>query len=136
MNIAICGSMSFSEKMLEVGRLLEAMGHKPILPIDTIESIEDPSLRENIKHCIEKNIIKDHLKKIQQSDAILVLNYKKNGIPGYVGGSTLIEMGFAHYINKKIFLLNPIPKMSYTVELTAMQPIVLNGIIENLGNNT
>ncbi len=95
--------------------------------------MKDPSLRQNIELCIEKDIISDHLRKIQESDTILVLNYDKNGIAGYVGGSSLIEMGFAHYLHRKIYLLNPIPKMSYTVEIKAMQPIVLNGDFKKLG---
>jgi hypothetical protein len=132
MRIAICGSMSFAKEMLEVSRLLEAMGHKPILPIDTIESVRDPSRRQNIYLLIEKDIIRDHLGKIRESDAILVLNYEKNGIAGYVGGSVLIEMGFAHYLNKQIYLLNPIPRMSYSVEIEAMQPVVLNGDLKKL----
>ncbi len=135
MKIAICGSLTFAKKMLEVSKLLASMGHAPILPVDVIEAVKDPSLRENIDLCIEKDIIRDHLGKIQESDTILVLNYEKNGIAGYVGGSSLIEMGFAHYLNRTIYLLNPIPKMSYTVEIEAMQPIILNGDFEKLGNN-
>ena len=34
-------------------------------------------------------------------------------------------MGFAHVLNKKIYLLNNIPEMSYSDEIRAMQPIVL-----------
>jgi len=133
MKIAICGSMSFAKEMLEVSRLLEDMGHKAILPIDTIESVRDPSRRQNIFLLVEKDIIRDHLGKIRESDAILVLNYEKKGIAGYVGGSVLIEMGFAHYLNKQIYLLNPIPRMSYSVEIEAMQPVVLNGDLKKLG---
>jgi hypothetical protein len=35
-------------------------------------------------------------------------------------------MAFAFALDKKIFLLNPIPKMSYTDEIEAMKPIILN----------
>lgn len=119
--------MKFSKEMLEVDEILKEMGHHPILPIDVIDCINDPSLNQNIDVCIEMDVIRDHLKKIQESDAILVLNHEKNGVPGYVGGSSLIEMGFAHFLNKKIFLLNPIPKINYDVEIKIMQPIVLNG---------
>jgi len=128
--------MSFAKEMLEVSKLLEDIGHEPLLPADTIESVKDPSRRRNIDLCIEKDIIRDHLRKIQESDAILVLNYRRKGIAGYVGGSSLIEMGFAYYLNRKIYLLNPIPKMSYTVEIEAMQPLVLNGDFEKLGKGT
>jgi len=132
MKITICGSMSFAKEMLEVSRFLEDLGHKPVLPVDTIESVRDPYRRQNIDLLIAKDIIRDHLRKIRESDAILVLNYEKNGIPGYVGGSVLIEMGFAHYLKKQIYLLNPIPRMSYSVEIKAMQPVVLNGDFKKL----
>ena len=36
-------------------------------------------------------------------------------------------MGFAHVLNKKIFILNDIPEMIYIDEIKAMQPIILNG---------
>jgi len=48
------------------------------------------------------------------------------------GSMTLLEMGFAHILNKKIFLLNDIPEMIYTDEIEAMQPIVLNGDLTKL----
>jgi len=36
-------------------------------------------------------------------------------------------MGFAHVLSKPIYLYNDIPNTSYTDELVAMQPVVLNG---------
>ncbi len=38
-------------------------------------------------------------------------------------------MGFAHVLDRKIFLLNDIPDISYTDEIRAMKPIILNGDI-------
>lgn len=35
-------------------------------------------------------------------------------------------MAFAHVLNKKIFLLNPIPQINYSDEIEAMNPIILN----------
>jgi hypothetical protein len=52
----------------------------------------------------------------------------KNGIKNYIGGNTFLEMGFAHVLNQKIFLLNPIPEIPfYKTEIEAMRPVVLNG---------
>jgi hypothetical protein len=124
--------MSFAGKMLEVSGKLEKMGHQPILPVDILEAVKDPSLGQNIASGIEKDVIRDHLAKIERSDAILVLNYDKDGIAGYVGGSSLIEMGFAHYLKKKIFLLNPVPDVIYSVEIRMMQPIILKGDVKKL----
>ena len=39
-------------------------------------------------------------------------------------------------INKKIFLLNNIPEISYSDEIKAMKPIVLNGGISSIVNQT
>jgi hypothetical protein len=76
------------------------------------------------------DVIRKYFHEIKEVDAILVLNYTKNGIENYVGGNSLIEMAFAHVLNKKIFLLNPIPKMNYSDEIESFFPVVLNGKIE------
>jgi len=56
------------------------------------------------------------------------LNYDKRGIKNYIGGNTLMEIGFAHVLNKKIFLLNPIPEIPfYKSEIEAVRPVILNG---------
>ena len=61
------------------------------------------------------------------SDAILVLNFDKKGIVNYIGGNTLMEIGFAHVNDKKVFLLNEVPEVSYTDEILAMYDVILNG---------
>ncbi|MBT4597707.1 hypothetical protein HOC76_01665, partial [bacterium] len=48
-------------------------------------------------------------------------------IDSYIGGNTFLEMGFAHVLGKKIFLLNGIPDISYKAEIIAMQPKCLKG---------
>ena len=57
----------------------------------------------------------------------MVVNVNKKGILNYIGGNSFLEMGFAHILNKPIFILNEIPEMIYTDEILAMQPVVLNG---------
>jgi len=69
---------------------------------------------------------------MQNSDAVLVVNFDKKGIKGYVGGNSFLEMGFAHVLNKKIYLLNDIPDMGYKDEIEAMQPIILNGELNKI----
>jgi predicted RNA-binding protein with PUA domain len=62
----------------------------------------------------------------------LIVNIDKKDICNYIGGNTFLEMGFAHILNKKIFLLNEIPEMIYTDEILAMQPIALNGDLSKI----
>lgn len=68
-----------------------------------------------------------YFEKVNWSDAILVLNYDKNNIIGYIGGNTLMEIGVAFFLKKKIYLLNLIPEISYKEEIIGMKPIIING---------
>jgi hypothetical protein len=57
----------------------------------------------------------------------------KGDIKNYIGANTFLELGFAHYLNKKIYLLNPIPDQPYIIdEVLTIDPVVLDGTIDNL----
>jgi len=43
-----------------------------------------------------------------------------------------MEMGFAHVHNKKVFLLNSAPELSYTDEINAMTDIMVNGDLHKI----
>jgi hypothetical protein len=129
MTIAICGSMKFNDQILEAKKKLDEIGHTVLIPIRA-EGIdywsEDGAARVEAKKKFE--FISEHMDKIEQSDAILVVNITKKEIENYVGANTFLEIGFAHYRNKKIYFLNPIPDQKYLLEeLQVMDPIILNG---------
>jgi hypothetical protein len=65
--------------------------------------------------------------KVRANDAILVLNFEKNGQANYIGGATFLEIFRAFELEKKIFFFNPIPDNIFKDELVAMNPIVING---------
>jgi len=131
MKITICGSMTCSKKMAEIEKKLLERGRDIVLPPHTKEYAEFDSLEkmhnESVKNKIKEDLIRDYFNKIKNSDAILVVNEKRHNIDGYIGGNAFLEMGFAHVLNKKIFLLNDIPDVSYKDEIEAMQPIILGG---------
>jgi len=131
MRIGIIGSMQFTEKMLEVRDKLISMGHdafitdlhKPLIG-KTDEEIETIKLHQKQN----MDAIREFWRIMQGADAVLVLNYDKNGIKNYIGGNTLMEIGFAHVLDQKIFLLNPIPEITYyKTEIEAVKPIIING---------
>ncbi|SRR6266404_6486603 len=137
MIIAICGSLDFIPEMKTASEQLTKLGHQVMMPKSAEMVISGEVTSDEIKQenqsgrgadrKIKLDAIKRHYNKIVQSDAILVLNYTKKGVENYIGGNTFLEMGFAHVLDKKIFLLNSIPQMLYTDELQAMRPVVLNG---------
>lgn len=130
MKIVICGSMSSSELMKEIGDKLESQSFQVILPKNTKEYaswiMKLENSKESTENKIKDNLIKDYYCKIAQSDAILVVNIDKNNIPNYIWWNSFLEMAFAHVLDKKIYLLNPIPTMIYTDEIIALRPIVIN----------
>lgn len=126
MTITLCGSMKFNREMLEIKSKLEEMGHKVITPENMQKPVTLKTHSEKAFTKIKHGLIKLHYKKIKKSDAILVVNLNKK-TENYIGGSTFIEMAFAHVLEKKIYLLNPIPKVSFRDEIIAMRPMILKG---------
>ena len=134
MKIGVIGSMQYTKQMLEVRDALRELGHdafitdlhKPFIGKSDVE-------KERIKIEQKNNLdaIREFWRAMQGADAVLVLNLEKHGIQNYIGGNTFLEMGFAHVLDQKIFLYNPIPDMPhYKTEMEAMNPIVINHDLE------
>jgi len=129
MKIAICASMSFERKVLAIGEELEKLGHKVKMPFLT-DKIIGKEKHDKLK--VDRDLIRYYYQEIKKSDAVLILNFDKNNIKNYIGGNTLMEIGFAYVLKKPIYLLNPIPKMTYSDEIFAMKPIILNGDLSKI----
>ena len=142
MKIVICGSVAFINEMVLVSHELEKLGYEvKMLPKTALGEHGQPipileyyrykkAALDNPEHWIWKRHnepIRTHFDKITWGDAILVLNYEKNGVPGYVGPNTLMEMGVAFYLRKPIFLLYQIPELPHSEEIMGMKPIILKG---------
>lgn len=136
MKIAICGSLDFTQQMKEIKEELVTLGHEATLPMTaefilngkvTLEQIQKEKKDRLIhKRKIKLDVIKYYFRKIREAQAILVVNYTKKGVKNYIGGNTFLEIGFAHVLDKKIYFLNPVPRMSYEQEIMAMKPEIIN----------
>ena len=129
MKITLCGSMKFFDQMTDIQKQLEVSGHEVYYPTK-VSGLnyweEDGSKRVEAKKSL--NLAKIHLDKIEASDAILVCNYTKGDIENYIGPSTFIEMAFAHYRDKKIYVLNPLPNQKYIDdELQSYDAVLVDG---------
>lgn len=138
MIVTICGSMQFHKEMEEARDTLLDRGFRVHVPgeVDDLSKNEFymDSDDERIEAKIEYDLIREHFRKVEIANAILILNYEKKGIPGYIGGNTFLEMGYAFGLGKKVYLLNPIPQMDYYTEMVAIQPVVLNGDLNMLSS--
>ena len=150
MKITICGSIAFIDEMLEVKAELEDLGHEVRMPPTHLpdENGNDISVKEyyTIRKSSSVNddwvwelktkAMKDHFNKVAWSDAVLILNYAKNGIDHYIGANTFLEMGLALHLNKPVYLLNPIPELDFKEEIFGMHPVVLHGDLSNIPHHS
>ena len=71
--------------------------------------------------------MKAHFLKVLAADVILVLNYEKNGVPGYIGGNGLMEMMLAFLHKKPIFIYNKISdELNIAEEVYGLNPIFID----------
>jgi non-canonical (house-cleaning) NTP pyrophosphatase len=125
MKITICGSMQFDTEMQAAKEQLEALGYEVEKPNVVEGHVYEDNLDTNAN--LKRGFIDEHFRKIDDSDAVLIVNLDKNSVANYVGGNTLIEIAYAYAQGLEVFLLNPIPEVSYTDEIRGMHPIILNG---------
>ncbi len=131
--ITICSSASFYKQVLQVEKKLTSLGFNVVVPavarimekngIFEVEHYKTWYKNKNDYHKKTKLVI-DHFHEIQKGDAILVLNYEKNGQKGYIGGNVLMEMTVAFYLNKKIYIFDEIDENSILKEeIYCMNPV-------------
>jgi nucleoside 2-deoxyribosyltransferase len=128
--------MSAHKKMSETKNTLTQMGHIVEMPnLDNIDKQvdKDGNSLETAQIKIENDLIRGYFKKIQESDVVLVVNEDKKKTKGYIGANSFLELGFGYVLGKKIFLLNNYAKkLSCSDEITAMEPIILNGDLDKI----
>lgn len=135
MKIFIVCSKYFYNKLENIADFLERKGHKITFPNSYDEPLKEEKMKrlskeEHIKW--KRTMLKKDEKNILHQEAILVLNFEKKRIPNYIGGATFLEIYKAFELNKKIFFYNPLPKCSFTDELIAIDPIIINGDLNKI----
>lgn len=140
--ITICSSLNFYRQVVQVQNEIESLGYECIIPasVELMKKSSDFDVSHYKTWFSEKNdypkkkaLMLGHFDEIKKSNAILVLNYDKNGKSNYIGGNVLIEMGIALFLRKPIFILNGMPNESpFLEEILGMSPIALNGKISQL----
>jgi nucleoside 2-deoxyribosyltransferase len=142
MRLTICSSASFVHESQEIKKKLVKKGVEALLYPETVKvkgktMTVDEFYTKRKKNLTEefleakKQLIDEHIEKIKNSDAVLILNFDKSKIRGYVGGNTFMEMGVAYALGKKIFIWKkPSNTLPYYEEIMAMRPTMIE---ENLG---
>ena len=89
--VTLCGSLKFQKELMTVAEKMALEGYCILTPVYPV--------LENIERTKEQLIkLKEaHFKKIELSDAILVVN-----INNYIGNSTKLEIDYAQKLGKEI----------------------------------
>ncbi len=120
MKIILAGSMISFEKMKLIKQRLEANGVVVAMPTGAGDS--SPQVVRGFNH--------DALERLKSGDRLLVVNEEKQGVKGYVGSNTLIEIGMAFALGKPVYLLNDYDKtQDCTDELDALVDGIVGGDI-------
>lgn len=126
--------MAFAKEMIIARQEIEKRGHTVFIPEGTEEYANGRVDKNNMggsegaQRKMANDLIRKHCQLIAHSDAILVLNYEKKGVENYIGGNSFLEIGYAHIVGKKIFLMNEIPDIELIQqEIEAVRPMIING---------
>ena len=131
--VCICCSLSFTDEAFQVADKLKSLDFEPLLPQGVIDREIEKEGFDPVAVKIATGNVNKHFDKVQASDFVLILNYPKKGIDGYIGANTFLEIGCAHYHHKPIFALNPLPDQPYIYdELHSFGIKVLDGDLEKI----
>lgn len=138
--IVICSSANFYEHALQVETELHKLGYNTVVPKSALEmkqrcdfTVQKSWYDNPDDYHMKADYMRSHFDRINESDAVLVVNDEKHGVPGYIGPNVLLEMSLAWYQNKPIYLLNELPVNSpLEEEIKGMSPVVLHGDLTKL----
>lgn len=127
MKILLICSKVFYNKLLDFKESLEKLGHDVYMPNCWDCPETEAKYRGTTEHSRWKaSMMRRSEETIKNMDAVLVLNYDKNGHKNYIGGATFLEIYEAFRNNKKIFFVNDIPEGMLKDELIGFNPIIIN----------
>ncbi len=135
MKILLICSKKFYQKIPTIKEKLEQMGHVIELPNsyyhpDSEKESWDEGEKEHAN--FKARMFKQSAETISKMDAVLTLNFDKNGQKNYIGGATFLELYEAFIQNKKIYLLNDIPLGILFDEIAGFTPVVIHGDLEKI----
>jgi nucleoside 2-deoxyribosyltransferase len=144
MRLTICSSATFAQESREIRKKLEEKGVDALLYPQTVRvkkktmnvrefyAMRKKNLTEELL-TTKKQLMDEHIDKIKNSDAVLILNFDKPKNPGYVGGNSFLELGVAYALGKKVFIWKkPTDTLPYYEEIMAMRPIIIEEDLEKI----
>jgi hypothetical protein len=139
MKLFLICSKAFYSTIPPIKAALEKAGHTITLP----NAYDDPETEARYRamsseaHATWKaSMIRHSEEVINAVDAVLVLNFEKNGQQNYIGGATFLEMYDAFRLGKTIYMYNDIPDTLLADEIAGFSPVLLGGDVSLIGSTS
>ena len=132
MKIAICGSMTFVDEMEALAAVLTAAGMTVATPVRDEGEVNWSGLDDDAAAAAKARYVADYLAVIRRCDVVLIANYEKAGVRGYVGANALVEAAFGYALGKTVAFLNPPGPQPCRLEAMAMMTMCLDGDVRRL----
>lgn len=121
MRLVLCGSMSAIDQIEELAAECRALGHVVHTPDRDERDARWSSLSLTEQVEAKRGFIDAHLDKIRAADAVVLANFDKDGVTGYVGPNTLMEAAFAKALGRAVYLYQEPGAQPAMIELLAMK---------------
>lgn len=124
--------MSFMDEMEAMVPVLSEMGHAVSTPVreERDQRWEDLTRAEAVR--LKAGYVGSYLEVIRQSELVLIANYDKSGVAGYVGANALVEAAFAFALGKPVAFLQAPGPQPCQLEALAMMRACLDGDLARL----
>jgi hypothetical protein len=117
--ITLCSSASMYEKLIQIEKDLIKLGFKVLVP-KTARKMEEEGdysmkgekvwMKDPTQFYKKTELMDAHFKKVEEGEAVLVVNLDKGGVKGYIGGNVLMEMMLAYWLKKPIYVWKQVKK--------------------------
>lgn len=125
--VCICGSMTFIEEMETVGRSLSDLGYQVTTPSRDERDSDWDSLSARDQISLKRELVEDYLAHIKGSDVVLLANFAKGEVEGYVGANTLMEASFAKALGIPVAVLFDPGTQACQLEIRSITDCQLDG---------
>src|SRR5262245_6794634 len=132
MKIVVCGSMAFVDEMDALARTLRAEGGEVTTPTRDEAGVawSDLTLAEATE--TKRAYVLGYLNTIRGASVVLIANFEKHGVPGYIGPNTLIEAAFGQALSKPVIFLHHPGEQACRLEALSLMTSCLDGDIRKL----
>ncbi len=126
--------MAFIDDMEALASTLRAEGYEVETPVRAEKEIDWNVLSDDESCELKRAYIDGHLAIIKRSDVVLIANYSKNGVEGYIGANSLMEAAFAYAHDIPVAYLKSIGDQPCRLEALSISGLVICDDIRLMGD--